>query len=104
MTIGNQLNGEVPLKVASHSLVHRHAARENRRSRHGTAVEEHIGRRVDEVMPGIADQLVPIYRKVLETGEPVWQYDSGSAFTASPAVAQGRLVISSLDGVVYCFG
>jgi len=34
-------------------------------------VDEHLGRRIDEVLPEIADVIVPIYRQVLETGEPV---------------------------------
>jgi PAS domain S-box-containing protein len=37
----------------------------------GRAVEEHLGRRIDEVLPEIADVIVPIYRQVLETGEPI---------------------------------
>jgi PAS domain S-box-containing protein len=37
----------------------------------GRPAEEHIGRRIDEVLPELADVLVPIYRQVLETGEPV---------------------------------
>jgi PAS domain S-box-containing protein len=37
----------------------------------GRAVEDHLGRRIDEVLPEIADVLVPIYRRVLETGEPI---------------------------------
>jgi PAS domain S-box-containing protein len=37
----------------------------------GRAVEDHLGRRIDEVLPEIADVIVPIYRQVLETGEPI---------------------------------
>jgi PAS domain S-box-containing protein len=37
----------------------------------GRPVDEHLGRRIDEVLPEIADVLVPIYRHVLETGEPL---------------------------------
>jgi PAS domain S-box-containing protein len=37
----------------------------------GRPAEEHIGRRIDEVLPELADVLVPIYRQVLETGEPI---------------------------------
>lgn len=37
----------------------------------GRPAEEHIGRRIDEVLPELADELVPIYRQVLETGEPI---------------------------------
>ncbi|ERT08522.1 sensory box protein [Lyngbya aestuarii BL J] len=34
-------------------------------------VEEHLGKTVSEVVPELADQLMPIYRQVLETGEAV---------------------------------
>ena len=34
----------------------------------GHSVAEHLGRRMDEMAPDLADQIVPIFRKVLETG------------------------------------
>jgi PAS domain S-box-containing protein len=37
----------------------------------GRTVEEHLGRRIDEVLPEIAHVVVPIYRQVLQSGEPV---------------------------------
>jgi len=37
----------------------------------GRPAEEHLGRRIDEVLPELAEVLLPIYRRVLETGEPV---------------------------------
>jgi PAS domain S-box-containing protein len=37
----------------------------------GRPVAEHLGHRIDEVLPEIADVIVPIYRQVLERGEPV---------------------------------
>jgi PAS domain S-box-containing protein len=37
----------------------------------GLPVEAHIGRTLREVIPDIADQVEAIYRRVLETGEPV---------------------------------
>ena len=37
----------------------------------GRPVEEHVGRRIDEVLPELADALVPVYQHVLETGEPI---------------------------------
>ena len=40
----------------------------------------------------------------LASGKRVWRCESGSSFAASPAVGAGKLVISSLDGTVYCFG
>jgi PAS domain S-box-containing protein len=37
----------------------------------GRPVEEHVGRRIDEVLPELADALVPVYQHVLDTGEPI---------------------------------
>ena len=37
-------------------------------------------------------------------GEKLWEFDAGGGFTASPAVADGSLVIPSVDGTVWCFG
>jgi outer membrane protein assembly factor BamB len=38
------------------------------------------------------------------SGSKAWEYDAGAAITAGPAAGQGRLVVGTLDGVVYCFG
>jgi hypothetical protein len=40
----------------------------------------------------------------LVSGEKPWEFVAGAALTASPAVAQGALVIGSQDGALYCFG
>jgi formate hydrogenlyase transcriptional activator len=37
----------------------------------GRPVEDHIGRTIFEVIPDIAEKVAPIYRRVIETGEPV---------------------------------
>jgi len=37
-------------------------------------------------------------------GTEVWQAQGTGGFTGSPAVADGKLVIASDRGVVYCFG
>lgn len=37
----------------------------------GPSVEEHIGRSVSEILPDLVDELEPVYRRVLDTGEPV---------------------------------
>jgi len=36
-------------------------------------------------------------------GEKLWEFDAGGGFTASAAVAEGRVVIASVDGTVWCF-
>ncbi len=40
----------------------------------------------------------------VKDGKQVWEYDAGGGFEASPAMASERMVIGSLDGVLYCFG
>jgi outer membrane protein assembly factor BamB len=37
-------------------------------------------------------------------GDKVWEFDTGAPLTGSPAIAGGRVVIGSGDGVIYCFG
>ena len=37
----------------------------------GRTIEAHLGNRVEEVVPSIADQVGPVYRRILRTGEPV---------------------------------
>ena len=38
------------------------------------------------------------------TGEPLWQFDAGGGFDAGAAVADGRVVIASAKGTIWCFG
>ena len=40
----------------------------------------------------------------LASGKKVWEFDAGAGFTASPAIAGGRIVIGDIDGKVYAFG
>ena len=58
-----------------------------------------VGRRV---FVGASDGR--LYSLDLSSGAEIWRYEAGGGFTGSPAVAAGRLVIASDDGVVYCFG
>jgi outer membrane protein assembly factor BamB len=37
------------------------------------------------------------------TGKPVWEFDAGGGFAASPAVAAGHVVAASDDGTIWCF-
>ena len=45
-----------------------------------------------------------IYGLDRKSGKEVWRYDAGGKVLASPAVADGKLVICSESGRVYCFG
>ena len=38
------------------------------------------------------------------SGEPQWEFDAGSGFASSPAVADGCVICASEDGTVWCFG
>jgi len=44
-----------------------------------------------------------LYLLDLEHGREVWRYAADGAFIASPALAEGRLVISDDKGLVHCF-
>ncbi|HET8756557.1 MAG TPA: SpoIIE family protein phosphatase [Solirubrobacteraceae bacterium] len=51
----------------------------------GRSVDDHLGRRIDEVVPEIADVIVPIYRQVLATGEPILEREVTRETPASHA-------------------
>ena len=38
------------------------------------------------------------------SGTKQWEFDTGGAVTASPAIAGGRVVVGTAGGVLYCFG
>ena len=40
----------------------------------------------------------------LESGEKLWEFDTGAPLSASPAIAGGKVVIGSQDGILDCFG
>jgi outer membrane protein assembly factor BamB len=40
----------------------------------------------------------------LDKGKELWSYEIGKAVASSPAVADGKVVVGSDDGMVYCFG
>ena len=45
-----------------------------------------------------------LYALDLKDGKQMWEYQATGGFTGSPAVADGKLVIATDRGVVYCFG
>jgi PAS domain S-box-containing protein len=59
----------------------------------GKPVDEHIGRTVREVVPEVADMLEPLFRRVIETGEPVLNVEQRIVMDAQPDVP--RYVIAS---------
>jgi PAS domain S-box-containing protein len=58
----------------------------------GRSVEYHLGRRIDEALPELADELVPIYRQVLATGEPILERELTGE---SPVTGRVRHVLAS---------
>jgi len=40
----------------------------------------------------------------LNDGAKLWEFNAGAPLSASPAIANGRIVIGSQDGRLYCFG
>ena len=44
-----------------------------------------------------------IYMLELATGKKVWTFEGDGSFVASPALADGRMVIGCDSGLVYCF-
>jgi len=52
----------------------------------GLPVAAHIGRTLREIVPGIADLIEPVYRRVFETGEPVFDAELEGRTAAAPEV------------------
>jgi formate hydrogenlyase transcriptional activator len=50
----------------------------------GRSVEDHIGRTVFEVIPDISEKVAPMYRRVIETREPVSNLEITGATPADP--------------------
>ena len=45
-----------------------------------------------------------LYLLRLTDGKEMWSYEIGDAITASPAIADGIVVIGAENGYVYAFG
>ena len=54
----------------------------------GLPMTSHLGRTVREVLPGLADEVEPVFRRVLETGEPVLEIEVTGETVAQPGVAR----------------
>jgi PAS domain S-box-containing protein len=54
----------------------------------GQPVEAHIGRTVREVIPNLAPQVEPLYRRVLETGEPILNVEVEGETALLPGVTR----------------
>lgn len=74
----------------------------------GMSVDAHIGRTLREVVPGVVDTIEPLYRRVIETGEPVLNFEVHGTTAAQPGVERDWLVdyypLKGLDGSVQAVG
>jgi PAS domain S-box-containing protein len=52
----------------------------------GVPAAEHIGRTVREVVPDLADSVEPVFRRIIETGEPVLDFEVTGETKAQPGV------------------
>jgi PAS domain S-box-containing protein len=57
----------------------------------GLPVEAHLGRTLREVLPGLADVLEPLYRRLIDAGEPVLDLEVRGTTPAEPGVARDWL-------------
>jgi PAS domain S-box-containing protein len=52
----------------------------------GISIEDHIDRPVGEILPDLADEVEPLFRRVLETGEPLLNLEISGETAAQPGV------------------
>jgi PAS domain S-box-containing protein len=52
----------------------------------GLPVAEHIGRTIREILPEIADTIEPLYRQVIDSGEPIFDVEVSGTTPAQPGV------------------
>ena len=70
----------------------------------GKTVAEHLGRTIQEVIPDIAPQIESIFRRVIDSGEPILDHEIHGSTAARPG--EGRIFLgdhyplSSDDGQV----
>jgi PAS domain S-box-containing protein len=57
----------------------------------GVPMDAHIGHTLREVVPGVADTIEPLYRRVIETGEPVLHIEIHGITPAQPGIERDWL-------------
>jgi diguanylate cyclase (GGDEF)-like protein/PAS domain S-box-containing protein len=58
----------------------------------GRPVDAYLGRTVRDVVPSVADAIEPLYRRVIETGEPILQFEIHGTMPAQPGIERDWLV------------
>ena len=74
----------------------------------GVPVDAHIGHTLRDMVPGVADTIEPLYRRVIETGKPVTSFEIHGTTPAQPGVERDWLVdyypLKAPDGSVQAVG
>ena len=74
----------------------------------GVPVGAHIGHTLRDVVPGVADTIEPLYRRVIDTGKPVTSFEIHGTTPAQPGVERDWLVdyypLKAPDGLVQAVG
>jgi PAS domain-containing protein len=74
----------------------------------GVPMDAHIGHTLREVVPGVADTIEPLYRRVIETGEPVLHIEIHGITPAQPIIERDWLAdyypLKGPDGSVQAVG
>ena len=65
---------------------------ENLAAINGTAAEDHLGRTVRDVLPGLADTIEPLYRRVITSGETLLDLEVQGSTPQRPDVRRDWLV------------
>jgi two-component system sensor histidine kinase/response regulator len=50
----------------------------------GVPIEQHLGKTIREIVPHLADILEPLYQKVFDTGEPIFDFELSGETYSSP--------------------
>ena len=58
----------------------------------GDTVEAFVGRRIEDALPALAPQLVPLYRAVLETGTAIFDHEIHGTMPGEPERPRDWLV------------
>lgn len=95
----------VGLCVVDRQLRYRHL-NERLAAINGRPVEEHIGRRKRDVLPpALAGQMEPLYRRVFDSGEPLYDHELAAPSPAGPGHTRHWLLslhpLRQPDGAVY---
>jgi PAS domain S-box-containing protein len=58
----------------------------------GCSIATHLGRTIREVLPELADTLEPLYRQVIESGEPIFDLEVSGMTAAQPGLERHWIV------------